>query len=128
MPITYRIDPERNLVLTKASGVLKDCDFPEFHANLFRDPQFEPGMMELADYRDVERHELTTDGLMEFLEQENEHTASLEGFRIAIVTHSDLHFGLARMYSSIMHELLGEAQVFRDMEEAEAWLFGESNS
>ena len=32
------------------------------------------------------------------------------------------------MYMSMMKEYLGDVQVFREMEEAEAWLLGESNS
>jgi hypothetical protein len=123
MPITYQIDPERNLVLVEGHGVLTDKDFPKFRAKLFSDPLFQPGMKELADYRSVERHELTTDGFIKFLEQEKDDSASLIDYRIAVVTTSDLHYGFSRMYMSMMEEYLGEMRVFRDMEEAKAWLF-----
>jgi len=123
MPITYRIDTGHNLVLVEGSGVITDGDMPEFRAKLFNDPLFHPGMKELADFRAVERHKLTTDGFLEFLEQEKTYFSSLKDYRIAVVTTYDLHYGFTRMYMSMMGDYLGDMQVFRDMEDAKAWLF-----
>ena len=128
MPITYRIDTERNLVLAEGSGIITDKDMPEFRTKLFNDPLFRPGMKELADFRAVERNEVNTDRFLEFIEQEKTYGASLEDYRIAVVTTSDLHYGFTRMYMAIMGDYMGDMQVFRDMEEAKAWLFGEDET
>jgi len=128
MPITYRIDPIRNLVLLTCSGVVEDNEFPEFRERLLNDPQFNPGMKELADLRDVEWDEITKDRLLNFIEMEKFYISKLGECRIAVVTSSDLHFGFMRMFISMMSEFLGDFRIFRDMEEAEAWLFDEGES
>lgn len=126
MPISYRIDPERNLVLVEGSGVITDDDLIEFLSKRMNDPLFRPDMKELADLRDVQRDELTTDSFQQFFDRQKKYTAELTDHRVAIVTTSDLHFGFTRIFISMMGEYSGNMQVFRDMEKAEAWLFGES--
>jgi hypothetical protein len=128
MPISYRIDAERNLVLAEAHGVLTDDDIINFRKRLLEDPAFQPGMHELSDYRRAERHELTTEGLQRFIEHDKSVMEKLgSDYRIAIVTRSDLHFGFSRMYIAGVSDILPEVQVFRDIDEAEAWLTPTSN-
>ncbi len=128
MPISYRIDSERNLVLAEGSGVLTDDDLLVFRKRIINDPAFHSGMRELADFRAVEKHVHTTEGLNRFLEQEKKYAEILgRDYRIAIVTGSDLHFGFSRMYIVGVADTLPEVQVFRDMDEAEAWLFAVTN-
>ncbi len=127
MPISYRIDPERNLVLVEGSGVITDDDLFKFLSKRMNDPLFRPNMKELTDLRDVERDELTMDSFQRFFEQQKKYTADLKDHRVAIVTDSDLHFGFTRIFMSMMGEYSVNMQVFRDMDAAEAWLFGESD-
>jgi hypothetical protein len=124
MPISYWIDTNRNLVLAEGYGVLTDDDILNFRKEMLEDPTFRPGMRELSDYRRVERHEHTTEGLHRFIEHEKTVRHQLgSDYRIAIVTRSDLHFGFSRMYIAGVSDTLPEVQVFRDLDEAEAWLF-----
>lgn len=124
MPISYRIDTERNLVLAKGDGIINDADLLEFRRQLVSDPAFHPNMRELTDFRDVEKHEHNLEGLNKFLEQEKKYADRLgRDYRIAIVTSSDLHFGFSRMYIAGVSDMLPEVQVFRDIDEAETWLF-----
>ncbi len=128
MPISYRIDAERNLILAEGHGILSDDDIINFRKQSLEDPAFKPGMRELSDYRRAERHEHTTEGLQSFIEYEKTSLAKMgEDYRIAIVTSSDLHFGFSRMYIAGVSEMLPEVQVFRDIDEAEAWLFETPN-
>ena len=128
MAISYRIDVERDLVLVEGSGVLNDVDLLSFRKSLVDDPLFHPDMMELADFRSVERHEHTTEGFNQFLELEKSIIKQLGNYRIAIVTRSDLHYGFSRMYKAQVADVLPQVNVFRDMDEAQAWLFGESEA
>ena len=48
--------------------------------------------------------------------------ATLRGHRYAIVVSSTVMFGLGRMFSTYLGLLGGEAEVFREMEPAVAWL------
>lgn len=125
MPIEYRIDPERDLVLVEGHGLLAFDDHREFRARLVDDPLFHKGMKELADFRAVEEHNFTREGFQQFLEQEKHFIELLRDYQIAIVTNDDLHYGFARMYMAKMSDLIPKVKVFRDIEEAEAWLLGE---
>ncbi len=127
MPISYRIDAKKNLVLALGSGVLTDDDLLDFRKQLVNDPAFHPDMRELSDFRSVEKHVHTTEGLNRFLEQEKEYADRLGSeYRIAIVTNSDLHYGFSRMYIVGVADTLPEVQVFREIDIAEAWLFSPS--
>ena len=122
MPITYRIDPERDMVLVEGHGTLAFDDHRSFRAELLKDPQFHAGMKELADFRAVERHDFSMDGFEKFLEEEKQHIDLLQDYQIAIVTNDDLHYGFARMYMAKMSDLMPKVEVFRDIEAAKAWL------
>ena len=126
MPISYRIDPERNLVLVEGSGVVTDDDLIEFRSSMVNDPLFQSDMKELSDFRSVERHEHNREGYNKFIEQEKSYASLLGDYHIAIVTGSDLHFGFSRLYQAHVVEVLPHVNVFRDMDEAKAWLFEES--
>ena len=126
MPISYRIDPKRNLVLVEGSGVVTDKDLLEFRSSMVNDPLFQSDMKELSDFRSVERHEHNREGYRKFIEQEISLAGLLGDYYIAIVTGSDLHFGFSRIYKAQVLEVLPHVNVFRDMDEAKAWLFEES--
>jgi hypothetical protein len=125
MPISYRIDSGRNLILVEADGVLTTEDHLAFRAELVADPQFGPNMKELADFRSVEHQELTIEGYQRFINQEIQLRPLFKNYRRAIVTHSDLHFGFTRKFMAEMGGTDSDTRVFRDLQEAEAWLFEE---
>ncbi len=125
MPITYQIDPERNLVTFEAHGILKVPEYQEIRTRLVSDPLFRPGMKQLADFRSVEQHAFTTEGYNHYKDQEILLQPIFGEGRYAIVTNSDLHFGLTRKLFAEMDESHQDSQVFRSIEEAKAWLFSE---
>jgi hypothetical protein len=127
MPIEYRIVPERNLLLVEGHGTLSYTDLIEFRTSLAKNPLLKDGLRELADFRRVEKYNLNVDGFHEFLEVERSYSQLFQNFRIAIVTHSDLHYGFAQMYRGEIGDRLPNVQVFRDMEKAKTWLFGNSD-
>jgi hypothetical protein len=122
MPIDYCIDPERNLVLVEGHGTLSFDDLQEFRAVLVNDPLFPSVMKELADFRSVEEHDFTIEGFQQFLKQEKHYIDLLRDYQIAIVTDNNLHYGFARMYMARMNDLIPNVQVFRNIDEAKAWL------
>ena len=128
MPITYQIDHERNLVIFEAHGILKDPEYREIRARIASDPQFRPGMKQLEDFRSVEKHDFTTEGYDLFLDQEILLRPFFGNTRHAIVTKSDLHFGLTRKLIAEIGDSHQYVQVFRSMDEAEVWLFSEDEA
>jgi len=116
VPISYRIDPERNLVTTRAEGVVTDEDMVRYRSQLSSDVDFQAGMKILSDHRNVERHQITVDETLE---------VKLKDCKQAIVTQSDLHFGMMRIYQTMMRDTFPKIEIFRDIAAAEAWLFSE---
>ena len=124
MPMTYRIDSRRRLVLTHATGVLTDDDVIAHKERLLRDPEFRSDMAELSDVRAIERLAVTATGVAAMVAHDTNHAGAWRGHRLALVVTSDVAFGMARMYQSLGDDGQGSVGVFRTMEEAEAWLGG----
>ena len=128
MPIIYQINPDRNLVTFNAYGILKEPEYRNIRTRLAGDPKFRTGMKQLADFRSVEKHELTKEGYDRYADQERILQPRFGEGCYAIVTSSDLHFGLTRQLISEMGDTPQNAQVFRDMDIAEAWVFEETEA
>lgn len=122
MPISYRIDRQRGLVLTTATGALTDEELLHHKRALIDDPEFEPGMRELSDVRSIERLDITPGGVRRLVAVDQEHADRLGDFRLAIVAPSDATFGTARMYQALTEANVRNIGVFRGIEEAEKWL------
>ena len=122
MPISYRIDRERALVITEAWGVLTDEDILDHKTRLLNDPGFEPKLMELSDIRSIERLDVTQAGIKAMVQHDAANLARRAGHRVLLVVPNDLVFGMARMYELMGSRDAGGVEVFRSMEEADAWL------
>jgi hypothetical protein len=118
MPITYSIDPIRSLVRVRIWGVLTAAELQDHYARLAADPAFDPTFSRLTDARDTERFDATSG--------EVQHAAEghlfAAGVRRAIVVATDYQFGMARMFSTFASNIEQQVEVFRDLEDAEAWL------
>src|SRR3972149_3691406 len=122
MPISYRIDPSRKLVLTTATGVLTDDDLIRHKQRLVADPAFQPDMRQLSDVRGVTDLQVTPLGVRLMVAADEAHAPALGGHRLAIVVIEDLTFGMARMYQMLAEDTTRSVGVFREIAEAEAWL------
>lgn len=120
--VTYRIDSECGVVLTTATGVLTEEDLLTHKHALRRDPDFRPGMVELSDVRGIERLQLTSDGVRRLVADDESDAGRMSSHKLAIVVSREVVFGMARMYGTLTQEHLPNLGVFRDMEEAKAWL------
>ena len=121
MPMSYRIDDDRQWIMTTAWGVLTDADVLSHKAALSRDPKFRVGMSELSDVSAIERLEVTTEGVRAMVAHDRVHGDRRSAHRLALVVPAPEVFGMARMYQmmSAPDESIG---VFRDIVEASAWL------
>ena len=122
MPISYTIDKQRKLVLTKATGILTDADLYNHKRALMTDPDFEPGMRELSDVRAVEELRVTPSGVWSLMAIDKEHEDKLKTFKLAIVVSGDSTFGMARMYQAVTEQTMPNVGVFRNDVEAKEWL------
>jgi hypothetical protein len=122
VPISYLIDPARQIVRTTATGTLTDDDIMDMKRRLATDAAFRPGMRELADVRAVTELQVTSLGVRRMLALDAEQTAREAGHRLAIVACQDEVFGMARMYETLSTDDPPPVGVFRTYAEAAAWL------
>jgi hypothetical protein len=118
MGMTYRIDPERRLVLTRAWGVLTARQLADVMSRILLDPRFDPTYRSLGDLSEV------TDILIEPMDAAQTAASPIfaHGVRRAIVAPSDVAFGMARMFATFAERSGQEVQIFREMQLAEEWL------
>ena len=116
--MTYRIDQERRLVITRGWGVLSTRELSDVMSRILVDPRFDPTYRSLGDLREVTGITLDT--------METAQTAATplfaDGTRRAIVATSDVAFGMARMFATFSERSGQQVRVFRELALAEAWL------
>ena len=118
MPTSYRIDPSRGLVLSRAWGILSSEEMQDHYHRLLTDPGFRSSYRQLGDLRAVTEFTVGSWAMVE--------TAAAPifdaGTRRALVAPSDLGYGLSRMFAVYSERTEQDVRVFRDMAEAAAWL------
>jgi hypothetical protein len=118
LPITYKIDPEQRLVVTRIWGPATEAEVAEHNRSLRTDPQFNPHYRQLADLSGVTEFLVSTKVI-----QETAHDQYFApGVRRAFVAPDDAGFGMARMFALHAEGLGQTIHVFRDRASAEAWL------
>jgi hypothetical protein len=118
LPITYEIDPEQKLVVTRIWGAATEDEVAEHNRSLRTDPQFDPHYRQLADLNGITEILVST----KVIEDTAHDQYFAPGVRRAFVASADTAFGLARMFA-LRAESMGQTiHVFRDRAAAEAWL------
>ena len=125
MPIEYRIDHERRLVIATGHGVLTLEDILGYQEDVWSRPELS-GYNELIDMSRVEQIASPSIGGVRDLAKFSARmdTPSLSS-RFAIVAPTDLAFGLGRMYEayrSLDGRSTKQVGVFRSLAEALAFL------
>lgn len=77
---------------------------------------------QIIDLRGVHRMDITAEQIKTLAELDREAADRRPGIKIAIVASHDLTFGLSRIYSAYAHSPNLEARIFREMDEARAWI------
>src|SRR5262249_42597779 len=121
MPVTYRIDPERRLIVTRCTG---ETTLPEVLAHfdeLERDPTCPPG----ADVRlDLTRiTSLPNVGqIRSAAERAGDASRKVRFGALAVVAQNEELFGVARLFEMFTQRVFTRSRVFATFEEADAWL------
>jgi hypothetical protein len=125
MPLEYRIDQERRLIVATATGVLQDEELFAYQRGVWARPEL-AGFDEVFDLGGIEELVLASSDRARAL-ADLASTMDVAGSpsRLAIVAPQDYAYGLARMYATYrtLHPRGEKAvQVFRSMEAALDWL------
>jgi hypothetical protein len=118
MPASYSIDPMRRLVSGRAWGVMTNEDLRAYYRDLVADPHFVPSFRQLMNLDDVTEFAVKPWTIAEVAAW----PAYEAGARRAVVAHSDVAFGMARMFSMHAERARQNIRVFRTVHEAEEWL------
>jgi hypothetical protein len=128
MPIDYRIDHERRLVLATARGEITEDDLFTYQKTVWSDPTH-VGYGELVDMSDVAAVKTpSVAGMRNLAALSASMDTPQRVSRFAIVAPGDLAFGLGRMYQTYRELLKTDSRkkvgVFRTRDEALDWLAG----
>ncbi len=125
MPLTYRIDPERRLIVTRCSGILKDQEVFGYQHEVWAREDVQ-GFDEIVDMTDITQIMLPSiERVRDLAELGARMSIGKPSSRLAIVAPGDLSFGLGRMFDSCRQSVapgLKQVGVFRTKAEALAWL------
>jgi hypothetical protein len=118
MPVKYRIDVPLRTVFTTPFGTYTDQDARQHVEDLRNEPDFESDFNQLFDASGVTSVELSGTCVREI--------ASIrmfgEGSRRAFVAGTDVVFGMIRMFEMLRDDFPDQIRVFRDIDDARAWL------
>jgi len=104
MPITYSIDQERRLILTKVTGNLSIALTEDYFARLQQDDTCPDDAIEIVDFSGVTDFAIQS-GEMREITQTYQSTKSTRDIRATVFNcTSDLSFGIARMLQTF-HEI-----------------------
>ncbi|HKW89595.1 MAG TPA: hypothetical protein VJN21_12655 [Candidatus Acidoferrales bacterium] len=119
MPVFYKIDKERKLVVTTGSGDVTCQEMLDHQARLANDADFDASFSQFIDTTEPKTIEFTPDCIRRLAKRNLFSSTS----RRAILAEKDHLYAHARMFE-ILREFDGELgiRVFRTREEALEWL------
>ena len=115
MPVRYRVDPTRRLVISSVGPPLSTFEVVRFCQDLSADKRFNPNFNQLHE---VYAGALSSMHYRELSWLKGDDPFAASSMR-AIVVHTEDDYGMARMYE-LMHG--GNLRVFRSMQEAQQFL------
>lgn len=122
MPLSYEIDPGKNLMLVRGEQGLSYDDVIAHQDNLLRDERVQPGMLVLTDLRGLSAFEMAGRDVFNLAQTREEYPFfSCQG-RTAIVVGDPTTFAMARMYMLSRRKFVEPMAIFYNVKEAFAWL------
>jgi hypothetical protein len=121
MPIEFRYDREKEILLATVNTPLTLKDFEAAMKGITRSDQFPSDIRTLWDVRELDFSNIDRsfeERLIDIRKKFPERGSA----RNAVVVAHDLGFGMARMYEALADDLPLQFRVFRSFTEAEDWL------
>ena len=126
MPITTSIDTETGLRTHVLIGTVPLEELKEALREVYGRSGFRPEADTLCDLRQADLGQFSRAVVKDVVDYVAKHRGAPPGARTAVVVGRDLSFGLARMYEQMLVASADvRVMVFRDTEEAMAWLKGD---
>ncbi len=126
MPIETTIDSKTGLRTHVASGTLTPDELETELKNAYRRPDYRSEGNSLCDLREAGAEGFSGAEIRHVVGTVLKHRGAPPGVRTAIVVGRDLAFGLSRVFAQQLEaQSHSDVAVFRDMDEAMAWLEAE---
>jgi len=121
MSFSFQIDKERRLVTVSAWDKIDKETVLKFRRELVADPDFHPDFNQLCEYQAGTKLAMNSQDVDALKFSDPFSTVS----RRAFIAYSDVLFGYARMYATLMESKgYHTIQVFRDLADAQKWING----
>jgi hypothetical protein len=121
--IRFEVDAARRTRVARFSGVVDDHELLGSYAGLVEEPGYDPTLNDLVDMTAVDRLDVSTAAVRQLVSMFTPLDHAGVVTRLAIVAPRDHVFGMARMYEILRSDAPEMIAVFRDMDEAQRWLF-----
>ena len=121
MAFSFEIDTERRVVLFTGAEVFSTEDMLTCVEQVASHPDFRPDFDHLVDMRAVTDFAPSAEDVKTRAKRDHEGKV-LNASRIAIVSSSDIVFGMSRMYETLMDDASVTVRTFKEMESAKSWL------
>ena len=122
MPISFRYDSDRDLILSTFSGFVSQQDLLGFIDSVHANEHFRTTANELIVTENTTGTDMDADLLLLITQRSQELSQKIPDKKIALVPTSELDFGFARMYKTMAEKTLWQIEIFRDRDEALVWL------
>jgi len=121
MPFTFKIDKDIGVVYQTIKGPITTKELLNYFFNIFRHPDYKPGMKYLADIREIEPSlfKKDMDAISAYLKKYLDNIGPL---KVAVVVLLDSSYGMLRMLQTYLEDAQIEIDIFRDIDEARKWL------
>jgi hypothetical protein len=119
IPTFYKIDKERQLVLTMGFDFVTKNEVLALQDQMSHDPEFDPSFSQVADFAQLTDTDVGMADLQTFAQRD---VFSIHSRR-AIVVKGDIAFGFAKIFE-LYRQLSGARgiRVFRNSDEASDWI------
>ena len=124
MPITFTVNDEYGYFFSKYSGQLSLEDIVLAHEAFFKSGQWNPTLNALVDLYDADFTESSNQTIRKLAQYFESilHAHKANNLKSAIYAPQDFPYGLARVYEAMTALAPWSVRVFRDLQEAKAWL------
>ena len=106
-------------------GAIDDEKTYQYFRDLWSSADYEPTRSELYDFRHADFTDLTSAAIRKILSLNRELHADAPQLPHAMLASEDLHYGLSRMVAALSEDRNPNVRVFRDPDEAVAWVSSE---
>jgi len=124
VPITFSVNYDDGYLTCTYIGKIRDEELYGSWEKFYGGELWKPGLMELADNRNADFSEISSDGIRRLAKLcksvfEKNHINSVQ---TAMCCDNPLGYGLSRMYESFTFDSPENSRVFKNMDEAKTWL------